>query len=57
MMEPLVYLLATAATLMSRLAYLRQATATSHVAHASASILLDVGGARLIRDLGGVISA
>ena len=55
-MEPLVYLLATASTLTSRLAYLRQATATLHVVYASVSILLDMGGARLIRDLGGVIS-
>ena len=55
-MEPLVYLLATAATLMRHLAYLRQAMATLHVVYASASILLDMGGARLIRDLGGIIS-
>ena len=55
-MEPLVYLLATTATLMRLLAYLRQAMATLHVVYASVSILLDMGGARLIRDLGGVIS-
>ena len=55
-MEPLVYLLATATTLASRLAYLRQAMATLHVVYASISILLDMGGARLIRDLGGIIS-
>ena len=56
-MEPLVYLLVTATTLTSCLAYLRRAMATLHVVYASASILLDMGGARLIRDLGGVISA
>ena len=60
-MEPLVYLLATAATQTSYLAYLRQAMmAMLHVVYAgtSVSILLDMGmgGARLIRDLGGVIS-
>ena len=57
-MEPLVYLLllVTATTLTSYLAYLRQAMATLHVVYASISILLDMGGARLIRDLGGVIS-
>ena len=55
-MEPLVYLLATAIALTRRLAYLRQAMATLHVVYASASILLDMGGARLIRDLGGIIS-
>ena len=55
MMEPLVYLLVTATTLTRRLAYLRQAVATLRVVYASASILLDIGGARLIRDLGGVI--
>ena len=51
-MEPLVYLLATATTLASRLAYLRQAMATLHLhvvyASVSISILLDMGGARLI---------
>ena len=57
MMEPLVYLLVTATTLTRRLAYLRQeAMATLHVVYASVSILLDVGDARLIRDLGGIIS-
>ena len=59
-MEPLVYLLllvlVTATTLTRYLAYLRQAMATLHVVYASISILLDMGGARLIRDLGGVIS-
>ena len=56
-MEPLVYLLVTATALRaSHLAYLRQAMATLHVVYASVSILLDMGGARLIRDLGGVIS-
>ena len=54
-MEPLVYLLVTAITLTSYLAYLRQAMATLHVVNASISILLDMGGARLIRDLGGII--
>ena len=56
-MEPLVYLLVlvTATTLTSYLAYLRQAMATLHVVvYASISILLDIGGAMLIRDLGGV---
>ena len=55
-MEPLVYLLVTAATLTSRLAYLRQAMAMLHVVYGGVSILLDMGGARLIRDLGGIIS-
>ena len=55
-MEPLVYLLATATTLTSCLVYLRQAMAMSlRVVYASVSILLDIGGARLIRDLGGII--
>ena len=56
MMEPLVYLLATATTLMRHLAFLRQAMAMLHVVYASISILLDMGGAGLIRDLGGIIS-
>ena len=56
MMEPLAYLLATATTLTSHLAYLRQAMAMLHVVYASISILLDMGGAGLIRDLGGIIS-
>ena len=50
-MEPLVYLLATTTTLTSYLAYLRQAMmAMLHVVYASIciSILLDMGGARLI---------
>ena len=51
-MEPLVYLLVTATTLTSYLAYLRQAMAMLHVVYTSISILLDIGGARLIRDLG-----
>ena len=51
MMEPLVYLLVTATTLTRHLAYLRQTMAMLHVAYASISILLDMGGARLIRDL------
>ena len=51
-MEPLVYLLVTDTTLTSRLAYLRQAVAMLHVVYASISILLDMGGARLIRDWG-----
>ena len=55
-MEPLVYLSVTATTLTRHLAYLRQAMAMLHVVYASISILLDMGGARLIRDLGGVIS-
>ena len=55
-MEPLVYLLVTATTLTSYLAYLRQAMAMLHVVYASISISLDMGGARLIRDLGGIIS-
>ena len=55
-MEPLVYLLVTATTLTRHLAYLRQAMAMLHVVYASISILLDMGGARLIRDLGGIIS-
>ena len=55
-MEPLVYLLATATTLTRHLAYLRQAMATLHVVYASVSILLDMGGAGLIRALGGIIS-
>ena len=55
-MEPLVYLLVTATTLTSHLAYLRQAMAMLHVVYASISILLDMGGAGLIRDLGGIIS-
>ena len=55
-MEPLVYLLVTVTTLTSRLAYLRQAVAMLHVVYASISILLDMGGAGLIRDLGGIIS-
>ena len=54
-MEPLVYLLVIATTLTSHLAYLRQAMATLHVVYASISILLDMGGAGLIRDLGGII--
>ena len=54
-MEPLVYLLVTAATLPSCLAYLRQVMAMLHVVYASVSTLLDMGGARLIRDLGGII--
>ena len=54
-MEPLVYLLVTVTTLTRHLAYLRQAVATLHVVYASISILLDMGGARLIRDLGGII--
>ena len=41
-MEPLVYLLVTAATLTRRLAYLRQAMAMLHVVYASVSILLDM---------------
>ena len=57
MMEPLVYFLVTTTTLTSYLAYLRQAMATLRVVYASISILLDMGGARLIRDLGGIISA
>ena len=56
MMEPLVYLLVTTTTLTSYLIYLRQAMAMLHVVYASISILLDIGGARLIRDLGGIIS-
>ena len=38
--------------------YLRQAMAMLHVVYvyASISILLDMGGARLIRDFGGIIS-
>ena len=58
-MEPLVYLSVTATTLTRYLAYLRQAMmAMLHVVYASISILLDMGGARLIiiRDLGGIIS-
>ena len=55
-MEPLVYLSVTATTLTRHLAYLRQAMAMLHVAHASISILLDIRRARLIRDLGGIIS-
>ena len=55
-MEPIVYLLATATTLTSYLAYLRQTMATLRVVYANISILLDMGGARLIRDLGGIIS-
>jgi len=57
-MEPIVYLVVTAATLTSHLAYLylRQAMAMLHVAHASISILLDIRRARLIMDLGGIIS-
>ena len=54
-MEPLVYLLVTATTLTSYLVYLHQAIAMLPVVYASISILLDMGGARLIRDLGGVI--
>ena len=54
-MEPLVYLSVTAATLTRHLAYLRQAMAMLHVVYASISILLDMG-AGLIRDLGGIIS-
>ena len=57
MMEPLVYLLVTTTTLTSYLIYLRQAMAMLHVVYASISILLDIGGARLIRDLGGIINA
>ena len=54
-MEPLVYLLVTTTTLTSY-ARPRQATmATLHVVYESVSILLDIGGARLIRDLGGII--
>ena len=55
-MEPLVYLSVTATTLTRHLAYLRQAMAMLHVVYASISILLDMGGAGLIRDLGGIIS-
>ena len=55
MMEPLVYLSVTATTLTRHLAYLRQAMAMLHVVYASISILLDMGGAGLIRDLGGII--
>ena len=55
-MESPGYLLVTATTLTRHLAYLRQAMATLHVVYASVSILLDMGGARLIRDLGGIIS-
>ena len=57
-MEPLVYLSVTATTLTRHLAYLRQAMAMLHVVYASISILLDMdmGGARLIRDLEGIIS-
>ena len=57
-MEPLVYLLVPATTLTRHLAYLRQAMAMLHVVYASISILLDMGmgGARFIRDLGGIIS-
>ena len=55
-MEPLVYLSVTAATLTRHLAYLRQTMAMLHVVHASISILLDMGGTGLIRDLGGIIS-
>jgi len=51
-----LYLSATTTTLTSYLAYLRQAMAMLHVVYASIPILLDIGGARLIRDLGGVIS-
>ena len=54
-MEPLVYLSVTATTLTRHLAYLRQAMAMLHVVYASISILLDMGGAGLIRDLGGII--
>ena len=56
-MEPLVYLSVTATTLTitRHLAYLRRAMAMLHVVYASISILLDMGGARLIRDLGGII--
>ena len=55
-MESPGYLLVTATTLTSYLAYLRQAMAMLHVVYASTSILLDMGGAGLIRDLGGIIS-
>ena len=55
-MEPPGYLVVTAMTLTSHLAYLRQTMAMLHVVYASISILLDMGGARLIRDLGGIIS-
>ena len=51
-MESPGYLLVTTTTLTRRLAYLRQAMATLHVVYASISILLDMGGARLIRDWG-----
>ena len=54
-MEPLLYLSVTATTLTRHIAYLRQAMAMLHVVYASISILLDMGGARLIRDLGGII--
>ena len=50
-MEPLVSLSVTATTLTRHLAYLRQAMATLHVVYASISILLDMGGAGLIRDI------
>ena len=40
----------------NELLYLRQAMAMLHVVYASVSILLDMGGARSIRDLGGIIS-
>ena len=57
-MEPLAYLLVTTTTLTSYLAHLRQTMAMLHVgSDASVSILLDVGGARLIRDFGGIINA
>ena len=48
-MEPLVYLLVTATTLTSHLAYLHQAMAMLHVVYASISILLDIG------DIGGAM--
>ena len=51
-MEPLVYLSVTATTLTSYLAYLRQAMAMVHVVYASISVLLDMGGARLIINKG-----
>ena len=54
-MESPGYLLVTTTTLTRHLAYLRQAMAMLHVVYASVSILLDMGGARLIRDLGGIV--
>ena len=56
-MEPLVYLSVTATTLTRRLAYLRQAMATLHVVCCVRKYFnfVGYGGARLIRDLGGII--